>query len=314
MPFQRVVNRALPDGSIRKVYPFHISLEGMESVLICRDDEDYDHLQKSYYLAAWKHNSLIASEISMSNHGHFALLSTDMGRAQLVGEAVKKRHSQFLSWKYNEKGVLSRSLINVQHLDTDWYVRNALAYIHRNTLDAGSRVEDYKWSSYRAMFVGGKCSRTAMPVSAFSRREREAIFHTHEDLSKVPWLIDIDMHIEPASACDFTYLEEAFGHDQAFFLKTLGAVNMAEMEQKLVVNGRSKQTDMSMQSIISNLADKWFGTDISRLTPEQKARLIPYLFRSYKTSDAQLARCLGMGRELVAGLLNASVVRRRSER
>ncbi len=51
MAFQRVVERLLPDGTIAKVYPFHISLEGMESILLCRDDEDYDHLEKSFYLS-----------------------------------------------------------------------------------------------------------------------------------------------------------------------------------------------------------------------------------------------------------------------
>lgn len=312
MAFERIAKRALPDGSVRRVYPFHISLEGMESVLICRDDEDYDHLQKSYYLSAWKHNCLIASEISMSNHGHFALLSTEMEMARLVGETVKKRHSQYLAWKYNENGLLTRSTINIQYLDNDWYVRNALAYIHRNASDTGLRIEDYNWSTYRAMFVSGRCSKLARPVSTLSKRDIKALFRTHENLDGVPWCIDTDGHLEPASACDYTYLEQAFGHDQAFFLKALGSVNVAEMEQKLVLNGRQRQTDSAMFSIISNLADKWYGVEVKKLTPEQKARILPYLYRSYRTSEAQLARCMGMSRNVVAGLLE-TVVRHRIE-
>ena len=52
MAFQRIITQTQADGTVIKLYPFHISLEGMESVLLCRDDDDYDHLQKSFYLAA----------------------------------------------------------------------------------------------------------------------------------------------------------------------------------------------------------------------------------------------------------------------
>ena len=129
MAFERVVSRKLPDGTVQKVYPFHISLEGMESVLLCRDDEDYDHLEKSFYVSAWVNNCLVIIEITMSNHGHAGVLATDLESAIRLGEYAKKRHSQYLSWKYHETAVLARAHVDVQYLDTDWYVRNALAYI-----------------------------------------------------------------------------------------------------------------------------------------------------------------------------------------
>ena len=182
MAFQRTPTRQLPDGSISKVYPFHISLEGMESNLLCRDEEDYDHLEKSFYLSAWKNNCLVVMEIAMSNHGHFAVLAISLALARKVGELIKKRHSQYISWKYNEKSILRRSDINVQYLDNEWYVRNALAYIPRNALDTGCRIEDYRWSGYRGMFVNGKCPVNCRKVSEMSRREREALFRSHENI------------------------------------------------------------------------------------------------------------------------------------
>ena len=102
MAFERVVSRRLPDGSTRKVYPFHISLEGMESVLLCRDDEDYDQLEKAFYLSALRNNCLVITHIAMSNHGHIGLLAPSMEAAMLVGENIKKHHSQYISWKYCE--------------------------------------------------------------------------------------------------------------------------------------------------------------------------------------------------------------------
>ena len=249
MSFQRILTQTGKDGRLRKLYPFHISLEGMESVLLCRDDEDYDHLQKSFYLSAWKMGCRVVSEIAMSNHGHVALLSSGIEQARQVGELIKKRHSQYISWKYGDSKLLKRSDICVKYLDTDWYVRNALAYIPRNAVGTGGRVEDYRWSSYRGMFVAGRCPSGVRRVADLSSRERERLFHSHEDLTGVPWVLNADGNLEPVSACDFQYLESAFNHDQAFYLKTIGSVNEAEMRQMLVLNGREKQADVEMQAI-----------------------------------------------------------------
>ena len=269
MAFERIVTRTLPDNTTRRVFPFHLSLEGMESVLLCRDDEDYDHLEKSVYLSARECNTLVVIGIAMSNHGHAVVLATDYAAVIGMGEQIKKRHSQYLSWKYGERNLLRLSTPDVQYLDSEWYVRNALAYVPRNALDAGARIEDYRWSGYRGMFVEGRCPPGGRPVASMSRREREALFRSHQDLSKVPWIVNADGGVEPASACDYPYLESAFAHDQAFFLKTIGTVNTAEMRQKLSLNKRIRQTDNQIQAVVSDLAGRWFQKDIKDLTPEQ---------------------------------------------
>ena len=304
MPFERIVQRRLPDRSTRQVFPYHISLEGMESVLICRCDEDYDHLEKSIYLSAYKCNALVVIGIAMSNHGHAVVLATDYMSAVKTGEMIKKRHSQYLSWKYKERSVLSGSSVDVQYLYSDWYVRNALAYVPRNATDTGVRIEDYRWSGYRGMFVGGRCPAGARPVASMSRREREGLFRTHENLNHVPWAVNADGGVEPASACDYQYLESAFSHDQVFFLKTLGNVNLAEMRQKLSLNSREKQSDSQMSAIVNDWADRWYNCSVPEMTPERKARMLPYLYHTYRTSAAQLARCLQMPREVVSRLLS----------
>lgn len=309
MAFQRIVSRTLPDGKKGKVYPFHISLEGMESVLLCRDEEDYDHLEKSFYVSAYMTNCIVIIGIAMSNHGHTSVLAESMEDAFSMANLSKKRHSQYLSWKYGDRSTLARSDVNVKYLDSDWYVRNALAYIPRNAADAGVRVEDYRWSGYRGMFVGGRSREAVRRVSDLSRRERNAVFRTHEDLSAVPWLLNREGGVEPASACDYEYLESAFGHDQTFFLKMIGEVNVAEMQQKLVSCGRTMQTDTEMLAVIKNLADKWYHVSIPELTPELKARLLPYLYRSYRTTVPQMARCLNMPRDVVSGLLASAGIR-----
>ena len=285
------------------MYPFHISMEGMKSVVLCRDDEDYDHLEKSFYLCALKCDCRVIIEIAMSNHGHVAVLAPDMPSAERMGVFIKKRHAQYMRWKYHEPGLLRRTDINIQYLDSDSYVRNALAYIPRNAWNAGIRIEDYRWSGYRGMFVDGKVPCATRAVQTLTRREREAVFHTHEDLSGVPWLINLDGGVEPASACDHEYLESAFAFDQTFFLKTIGALNEEEIRQKLVLNGRVRLSDKEFLPVVHDLARRWFQKTISELTPENKARLLRYLFRSYRTSPSQLSRCLQMSYDAVLILL-----------
>lgn len=303
MGFERIVTRQFPDRKVSKAYPFHISLEGMESILLCREAEDYDIMIKYFHVCGWVNNVLVINDIAMSNHGHLAVLARDYDSALRAGEAIKKNYSQYMSWKYGEKKSLIRADVCVQYLDSDWYVRNALAYIPRNALDAGSNVDEYPWSSYGVAFSQASRSLYFRRVASLSRREKEALFHTHADLSGVPWVLDREGRLDPASTCDSQYLESAFNHDQAFFLKTIGNVNCAEMYQKLVSAPRQRQKDDSFHLIVADTADRWFHKTIPELTLEMKARLIPYISRCYRTTPKQLARCLRLDVQQVETIL-----------
>ena len=292
MAFQRVVSRTLPDGSVVKVYPFHLSLEGLENNLLCRDEEDYDVAEKFMYVSAWQCNVLVVSHVVMSNHGHQCVLAPSMEHVHRMAEILKQRCSMHIAKKYGEHNVLLGTSADIQLLDSDWYVRNVLAYIPRNVMELGVRPEDYRWCSYRALFVNGVSADGMQKVSALTRREKEALMHTHLDLSRVSWQLDRDGHLVPVTCCDWQYQEAAFGHDQAFFLKTVGTVNCAEMEQKLVHNHRSMRSDAAFLLTVDELADRWFQRKPFELTIEQKIRLLPYLYHCYHTTVPQLARCL----------------------
>ena len=308
MAFQRVVKRVLPDESTATVFPFHISLEGLESRLLCRDEEDYDMLQKCFHISCWKANVIVVEDIEMSNHGHLAVLAENYDSAYCAAAAIKKNHSQYLANKYGQHGTMGGTDISVQYLDSDWYVRNALAYIPRNAIDTGARVEDYQWSSYRAFF--SKMKRPGTQVSQLSKRERERVFRTHSDLSRVPWSVDDMGYLIPSSACDCNYLESAFNNDQAFFLKTIGVVNCAEMHQKLVDNPRTRQNDSEFIRSVNDIISRWWNImDIVGLSIEKKTRLIPYLYRTHNTTVSQLARCVQLEKCQVEAILKRSIRR-----
>ena len=75
MPFERICFRRLPDGSLRKVFPFHVSLEGMAQLALCRDEEDYDMMVKYTFICARRKNVIVVIYIAMSNHGHATILA-----------------------------------------------------------------------------------------------------------------------------------------------------------------------------------------------------------------------------------------------
>lgn len=159
----------LPDGSTAKVYPFHLSLEGLESNLLCRDDEDYDTVEKFMFVSAWECNMLVVSNVVMSNHGHQCTLAPSLAHVVKMANLLKKRCSMHIAHKYGEHNVLLGTSADIQLLDNDWYVRNVLAYIPRNVVELGVRPEDYPWSSYRT---------TAAQLARCLRMEREEVERT----------------------------------------------------------------------------------------------------------------------------------------
>ncbi len=289
--------KRLPDGTERWVYPFHVCMEGMESRIICRDDEDYDTMVKTIAVSAYRRNVIIIIYAVVSNHMHAAILTAGYNEAIAFAEEVKKIYSMRFSHKYGEKKTLIGNRFTVKLLDSDWYLRNALAYIPRNAIDNGFGVTDYPWSGFRAMFRDKKGNATGREVTKMTKREKRFFFHTDDDLSGTKWMIDDKGNLLPESFCDSAYLEQAFNGDMSFFLKAIGTVNSAEMRYKLADSGWDKQHDNEFYRTVSEITARWFGKAPGELSLEQKTRIIPYLTRSYRTTTTQLARVLNLTRQ-----------------
>ena len=303
---QRVVERLMPDGSIRRVQPFHMSMEGLETAIICRDDEDYDALVKILCVTAKRKNVIVVIYAVVSNHCHAGLLAVSQTSADEYGQEVKRIYSMWLSHKYGENNVLHRVDMKAILLDSDSYVRNALAYIPRNAIDNGCNVNEYEWSGYRAMFSSASIV-DGLAVKLMTKREREKVMHTGDNLTDTEWLLDDKNRLIPASWCDTAYLEQAFENDSAYFMRAIGSQNSAEMHQKLVENPRERLPDSEFYKYVNNLSDRWFHSGISTVPTESKLRLVPYVYRTMKTSVPQLARAFGLDREKVAGAIGKKI-------
>ena len=295
---QRVVVRELPSGTVCNVYPFHVCLKGTELAVLCRDDEDYDVMVKAIAVCARRKDVVIVIYTVVSNHCHVVVLAASHAAASAFGEELKRMYSMWFTRKYGEKAVLRRVMMSAIYLDSDWYVRNALAYVPRNALDNGCNIDGYKWSGYRAMFRGNDGTK-GRKVASMTKRERESVLHTGMSLVDVAWAVDEDGYLIPESFCDKDYLEQVFGNSQAFFLKTIGSLNPAEMGSKLIDMPRKRTTDGELLKVVEELSVRWFGSGLADISLDRKIRLLTYVFRTRKTTVPQLARVLGLERETV---------------
>ena len=302
---KRIVLRKLPDGSIRYVQPFHVSMEGLEKVILCRDDDDYDAMVKAICVCARRKNVIVIVYAVVSNHSHVAVLAASQMDADAFGQEVKRIYAMWFSRRYAELRTLHHMDVKAICLDSDWYVRNALAYILRNALDNGCNISEYRWCAYRALFAKNIAAGTAgRRVTSLTKRQRRSLLHTGDSLQDVKWRLDHEDRLIPSSFCDYGYLEQAFENDQAFFLKTLGGQNPAEMHLKLIESPRTMLVDSEFYKAVNEISRRWYQTDISLLSMEKKTRLIPYLKRTMKTSIPQLARTTGLSRDRIAEILS----------
>ena len=284
---KRVVHRKMPDGNFQNVQPFHVSMEGLEKTILCRCDNDYDAMVKILCICARRKNVLIIVYAVVSNHCHVAVLAVNQADADAFGQEVKRMYAMWFSRQYGEQKRLQKTDVKAICLDNDWYVRNAL-----------------RWSAYRAMF----CDECAMgtgnrQVASLTKVERRKWMHTGDSLKDVAWRLDAGNSLIPASFCDREYLEQAFEHDQAFFLKTIGGQNASEMQWKLIEAPRKMLVDSVFYKSCNEISQRWFQAELADLSIERKTRLIPYLKRTMKTTVPQLARTMGLSRNQVSAIL-----------
>lgn len=213
-------------------------------------------------------------------------------------------YSMYFSRKYSCRAAMKGIDAKAIWIDSDWYLRNSIAYDIRNAMDNGAiSIQDYLWTGFRGLFREGRCPEGSRDVRSLSKREKERIMHTGDDLSGVQWLLNASDELEPASICDWRYVEAAFNNDQAFFLKVVGCVIPAEMEMKLVNLPRTWMNDEEFLKSVSDTCMRWFKCGIKSLSMEKKARMITYVWRAMRTSVPQLARTFEVSREEIKHIL-----------
>ncbi len=284
--------------------PFHINFEGMRTALLCKDDEDYGCFVKYIFICAQRNNLTVVSYAVVSNHAHILALAPDKGSCYGFSDDLKRIYGMYFTQKHREESPMAGNRVLPLEIRSDKHLRNVMAYIPRNAEDNGGQISEYPWSSISAYFQGRDGYAPGRKVSRMPTREAKRVFRTNMSLKRLPWEVDGNGDLIPASACDHRYLEEAFLHDEAFFLRLIGSVNVSEMQETLVVAPRTRLRDNEFRREAENLSQDWFKVRLSDLSREKKVRLIVHMDRIRRCGIPQLARIFGMEREEIAQLLD----------
>lgn len=294
--------RELCDGNF-----YHVCTNGLEQVTLLRDDEDYRTAWNYLALSVWRTGVQVVAFTLMSNHIHEILVCRDTDEAVRTIKLFKKQLSQYLKRRYGLSKILHETDDCISKIDTVQYLKNCIAYIHRNAVSARicAKPEEYRWSSYSCFFSSNRKQETSAPVSNMGFTKKRTMLKTGMDLSDCRLRINNDGQITLDSFVRIDIVERAYMHSGKSFLYYLGCCNDTKMEYELACKPLMHISDHDLYETITTYSAKRFcGRNLSELTTADKCSMLKHLFFNNKTSIPQLSRVLGLPRTLVHKLLS----------
>ncbi len=285
---------------------YHISTEGLEQVSLLKDEEDYRVAWNYLALVVWKTGVDMLAFVLMSNHIHMLLACRDVEQARKAVFLFKQLLSTYLRNRYGLSHVLHDSSDSISLIDSMKYLRNCIAYIYRNPISARicALPEEYRWSSYNSCFKPCAVYGNARKVTDLKYRERRKVMHISGNLSECPLLIDDEGYVTLDSFVRNDIVSNAFWNSGKSLLYHMGTCNDAKTEYELVYQPMMGTTDNDMYEVVSRyVAARFQNKAISELTTPEKCSILKTLFFSHKTTVPQLARIIGLPRELVRKML-----------
>lgn len=299
----------MQDLSLRDLYDgnfYHICTEGLEQVVLMKDLEDFRVAWNYLAICAWRTGVFVVAFVLMSNHLHILAACRNAGLANKYIRMFKALYSRYLNKKYGMIKSMHCSDTAIYRIDSIQYLRNCIAYIFRNPLTARicTRLDQYSWSSYRTCFSGAGKLEDGVPLSELGFTEIRKLLRVGANLGNCPLRIDNQGYITLSSFVRNDMAEKAFRNSGRSFMYHLGGCNDAKMEYELVHQPLVSVTDSDMYSRVSEyVANRFSGKHISDLTTSDKCSVLKSLFFNNKTSIPQLARIMGLPRELVKKML-----------
>lgn len=282
---------------------YHVTSSALETNVIFQSREDFITGMNDVVLCLLKYDVRILCFCLMSNHFHFVLYGSYKECYGFIQEykqlcAMRMRHSRA------EVNPLKSVEIRFDLLDTEEYLKNAIAYVLRNPLAAHIIMMPYyyEWSSMSAYFRGGLPLK-GVPVNGLSIRRRREILKSRHAVVPDTFLVNEDGIIPPACyvACDI--VERLFPHP-SFLMMALARKVENEMEIRMGAAERIVMSDVELKTQIGELIRSEFGVSaMSHLSADDRLRLCLLVRRNFNASVKQIARLLRLSQDIVASVL-----------
>lgn len=136
---------------------YHVAARGNRKQRIFVDDVDRRRFLKIVATALEKFGAECYVHCLMDNHFH-EVIHTPRANINQVMQHIDGLYTQYANWRHRTTGHVLEGRYTGMLIDDTCYLRNAIAYVLRNPVEAGvvSDAGDWPWSSYRAAM--GKAS------------------------------------------------------------------------------------------------------------------------------------------------------------
>jgi REP element-mobilizing transposase RayT len=134
---------------------YHVLNRGNERRAIFRDEQDYEGFLDRLGRCSQRFGLGIFAYVLMGNHYHL-LVKTHEANLSAAMQWLQVAYGSWHNRRHRRSGHLFQGRFKSFVIQETEYLQRLLLYIHRNPLRAklAERLEDYRWSSYRALAYG----------------------------------------------------------------------------------------------------------------------------------------------------------------
>ncbi len=275
---------------------YHVCTDGMSRNILFKDDKDFIKGMNAVAVCRLTFGVRILCFCLMSNHVHFIIKGT---YDECVGfiRLYKKRMNGLLEGANTD--------VSVKQIDTEDYLKTAIAYVLRNPVAAKLPIVpgEYRWSSGNCYFADGSMyGRRFTKASDFGSTEIRQRFNTRHALPG-DYLITEEGIIWPRCYVDYKTVERLYRTPAAFLYHL--AKNM-DMENELTTDilRKANYSDQELYNSASTICHSQFGKEaLDLLSIEEKLSIARIVRKKYGASAKQISRITGLDPQLLKELL-----------
>lgn len=241
----------------------------------------------------------------MNNHLH-AVVAGDHDAVLSLFGSLRKRLVDVLSKKGGHVG-LSAWTCKVIGVNDLGYMRNLIAYVHRNgyVVDKAVTPFSYLWGTgplyYNAPRTGVQHRLRDLPL-----RIKREIFRSRDMFGPDEWIVVDDRYIAPESFCDVD-LGMAMFRNAHQYLSALTKNVEAYSQIALELMEDNFATDNELYSVVARLCKQDFGVNTVReMDQSSKVQLVRKLHYDYRAGNSQISRITALPQSFIDSLFPLS--------
>lgn len=274
-------------GRIEMENIYHVCTDGMSRNLLFRNDKEFIQGMNAAALCTLSYKVKILCFCLMSNHVHFIIKGTHDNCLCYI-RLYKKRIN-------TGKGIANAD-VAIKLIDTEEYLKTAIAYVLRNPIAARLQImpNKYRWSSGNLYFADNdNRHQHLISVADLTYNEKRTLLNTRIVLPD-NYLITEYWMILPSCYVDYKAVENLY-RTPAAFLYYLSKNPDIESELTSDILRKAKYSDQELyNSMISLCASLYKTESLALLTIEQKLKLAKALHKKYGAGAKQIARLVGI--------------------